>query len=60
MENKLKKLREKNKISQEKLARIVDVSSKTIYRIEKTKNTDVQTALKIAKALNSKVEDIFN
>lgn len=59
MENKLKKLREKNKISQEKLARIVDVSSKTIYRIEKTKNTDVQTAIKIAKALNSNVEDIF-
>ena len=60
MENKLKKLREENKISQEKLARIVNVSSKTIYRIEKTKNTDVQTALRIAKALNSKVEDIFN
>lgn len=57
---KLKELRKKKNISQEKLARIVNVSSKTIYRIEKTKNTDVQTAIKIAKALNSSVEEIFN
>lgn len=58
--NKLKKIRTEKGISQEKLARMIDVSSQTVYRIEKKLNTDVKTAIKIAKILNCKVEDIFD
>lgn len=57
--NNLKKIRNKLGISQEKLARLVNVSTKTIYRIENNESTDVKTAIKIAKILNTTVEEIF-
>ncbi len=60
MKNKLKKKREEKKITQEQLARMVNVSNMTIYRIEKTLNTDVKTAIKIAKILECNVEEIFD
>lgn len=60
MKNKLKKKREEKKITQEQLARMVNVSNMTIYRIEKTLNTDVKTVIKIAKILECNVEEIFD
>lgn len=55
----LKFYREKEKITQEKLAREVDVSTRTIQNIEKTNKTDVSIAIRIAKVLGYTVEEIF-
>lgn len=55
----LKKFREKNKITQEELAYRVDVSVRTIQNIERTNNTNLKTAIKIAKELNGTIEEIF-
>lgn len=50
--NKIKRLREKLGLSQEKLARLADVSNNTIINIEagKQQNPTVDTIKKIAKA----------
>lgn len=55
----LKYYREKKGYTQEKLAREIDVSLRTIQNIERKNNTDVQTALKISKVLEVKIEEIF-
>lgn len=55
----LKYYRIKKGYSQEKLAREVDVSLRTIQNIERKNNTDVKTALKISKILDATVEEIF-
>jgi DNA-binding XRE family transcriptional regulator len=62
MKNNLKKIRLQNEISQEKLARIVDVSLTTIQNIEnQNSEPKVILAIKIKKALNCKtVEELFN
>lgn len=55
----LKYYREKKNITQEELARLIGVSARTIQNIEKKNNTDVKTALKIAKILENDIETIF-
>jgi transcriptional regulator with XRE-family HTH domain len=57
----IKKLREKQKLSQEKLARLADVSNNTIVNIEagKQNNPTIETLKKIAKALNTPIEDLI-
>ena len=54
----VKRLREKIGISQEKLARLADVSNNTIINIEagKQNNPTIETLRKIAKALNVPIE----
>lgn len=57
----VKRLREKIGISQEKLARLADVSNNTIINIEtgKQSNPTIETLKKIAKALNVPIEDLI-
>ena len=58
---KVKQLREKLGLSQEKLARLADVSNNTIINIEagKQDNPTIDTLKKVAKALNVSVEDLI-
>ena len=57
----VKRLREKMGISQEKLARLADVSNNTVINIEAGKqgNPTIETLKKIAKALNVPIEDLI-
>lgn len=55
----LKFYREKRGMTQEELARQVDVSTRTIQNIERSNNTNVHIAIKIAKILKHTVEEIF-
>jgi len=57
----VKKLREKLGISQEKLARLADVSNNTIVNIEagKQDNPTIETLKKVANALQVGVDDIL-
>ena len=57
----VKRLREKTGLSQEKLARLADVSNNTLINIEAGKqgNPTIETLKKIAKALNTPVEDLI-
>lgn len=57
---KVKKLREKLGLSQEKLARLADVSNNTIINIEsgKQQNPTVETIKKIANALGVSIEEL--
>ena len=59
---KVKQLREKLCLSQEKLARLADVSNNTIINIEagKQDNPTIDTLKKVAKALNIPVEELIN
>ncbi len=59
--SKIKRIREKMGLSQEKLARLADVSNNTIINIEagKQQNPTVDTIKKIAEALNVSVEDLI-
>ncbi|MEM2525915.1 MAG: helix-turn-helix transcriptional regulator [Candidatus Methanomethylicaceae archaeon] len=61
MKNRIREFRVKNgNITQEDLAIKVKVSRQTIVYIEKGKfNPSVKLALKLAKVLNCKVEDLF-
>ena len=58
----IKKLREKQGISQEKLARLADVSNNTIVNIEagKQKNPTINTLRKIARALKISVNNLID
>ena len=56
----LKEWRLKKEMTQEQLARAINVSLRTIYNIEKTNKTDIDTALKISKVLGVPVEKIFS
>jgi len=58
---KVKQFREKLDLSQEKLARLADVSNNTIINIEagKQDNPTIDTLKKVAKALNVSVEDLI-
>lgn len=60
--SKIKRAREKLGLSQEKLARLADVSNNTIINIEagKQQNPTVETLKKISKALNVPIEDLIN
>lgn len=55
----LKLIREQVGITQEDLARLINVSAKTIHNIEKRNNTDVQTAIQLSRILNTPVEVLF-
>jgi transcriptional regulator with XRE-family HTH domain len=57
---KIKLLREKKGLSQEKLARLADVSNNTIVNIESGKqgNPTIETVSKIAKALDVTIEEL--
>jgi len=57
----IKKLREEKDFSQEKLARLADVSNNTIVNIEAGKqlNPTIETLLKIAKALEIDVNELI-
>ncbi len=57
----VKRLREKMGISQEKLARLANVSNNTIINIEagKQNNPTIETLKKVAKALNTPIEDLI-
>lgn len=57
---KVKKLREKLGLSQEKLARLADVSNNTIVNIEsgKQQNPTVETIKKIANTLGVSIEEL--
>jgi transcriptional regulator with XRE-family HTH domain len=58
---KIKQLREKKNLSQEKLARLADVSNNTIVNIESGKQTNptIETVSKIAKALDVAIEELL-
>lgn len=58
---KVKQLREKLDLSQEKLARLADVSNNTIINIEagKQDNPTIDTLKKITRALEVPVEDLI-
>ena len=61
MKTKIKELREKRNLTQEALAERVDVTRQTILFLEKGKyNPSLRLAYRIARALNSKIEDIFS
>ena len=57
----VKKLREKLGISQEKLARLADVSNNTVVNIEagKQDNPTIETLKKVASALQVGVDDLI-
>ena len=59
--SKIKRIREKLGLSQEKLARLADVSNNTIINIEagKQQNPTVDTIKKIAKTLGVGVDDLI-
>lgn len=57
----VKKLREQRKLSQEKLARLANVSNNTIVNIEagKQKNPTIETLKKISNALGVAIEELL-
>jgi len=57
----VKKLREKLGISQEKLARLADVSNNTVVNIEagKQDNPTIETLKKVANALQVGIDDLI-
>ena len=61
MKTKIREFRKEQKITQEELATIVDVTRQTINSLEQGKyNPSLELAYKITKALNKgKIEDVF-
>lgn len=60
MKNNLKIIRAKMHISQEELAKLTGLSRTTINEIENEKTVpNVKTLLRISKALNEPIENIF-
>jgi putative transcriptional regulator len=58
--NRIKQRREELKLTQEQLAERVKVTTSYLNRIEnETRNINVKLAIRIARALESTVEDIF-
>ena len=59
--NRLKEYRAKIKVNQTEMGNLVGVSRQTISQIERGDySPSVTLALKIAKVLNARVEDIFS
>lgn len=57
---KIKEIRKRKKISQEKLAEMVDMNHRSIVRLENSySKPSLETLNKIAKALNVKITDFF-
>ncbi|MED3572807.1 helix-turn-helix transcriptional regulator [Cytobacillus praedii] len=60
MENKIKEYREKNNLSQGKLAELCNVSRQTINAIENNKyDPSLQLAFELARNLQVTMEDLF-
>ncbi len=60
MDNHIKELRARYNLTQEDLAKKTNVRRETILFIEKGKyNPSLKLAYEIAKALDSKIEDVF-
>ena len=56
----LKKYRQFNELTQEELAKKVNVRRETIARLENAKyNTSLELAVRISKELNTPIEDLF-
>ena len=57
----LKKLREKNGLSQDRLAKLADVANNPIIKIEQGENINptLDTLKKVAKALKASVDDLI-
>ena len=61
MKTRIKEFREKRGITQEALAKKVDVTRQTILFLEKGKyNPSLRLAYKISRQLNAKIEDVFS
>lgn len=61
LNNRLKEYRAKINVNQTEMGKLVGVSRQTISQIERGDySPSVTLALKIAKALDAKVEDIFS
>jgi putative transcriptional regulator len=61
MKTRMKEFREKLGITQEALAKKVDVTRQTILFLEKGKyNPSLRLAYRISRVLNVKIEDIFS
>jgi len=58
----IKKIREKRKLTQDKLARLADVPYTSLTKIETgvIKRPSVQVVVKIARALNITIEELVN
>lgn len=58
--NNLRKLRKKKGLSQEKLARLADISLNALTKIESgfAKKPTIQTVVKLAKALEVSIDDL--
>jgi transcriptional regulator with XRE-family HTH domain len=56
----IKRLRRRRKLSQEKLARLTDISLNTLTKIESgfTKKPLIETVIKLAKALNISIDEL--
>ena len=60
LNNKIKELRKRNKVTQDELAATVGVTRQTIISLENGKyNASLQLAHKISKYFGMKIEDIF-
>ena len=60
MKNNIKAFRKENNITQDDLAKAVDVTRQTIISLENGKyNASLQLAYKISKFFKVKIEDVF-
>jgi putative transcriptional regulator len=60
MKNRIVELRSVNKMTQDDLAKILDVSRQTIISLEKEKyNPSILLAYKIARIFSLSIEDVF-
>lgn len=58
--HKIKEIRKRKNISQEKLAKMIDMNHRSIVRLENSySKPSLETLNKIAKALNVKITDFF-
>ena len=60
MNNRIKELRKQKKITQDELAKAVEVTRQTIISLENGKyNASLQLAYKISRYLGTNIEDLF-
>lgn len=60
MNNRIKEWRKERNVTQEDLARAVEVTRQTIISLENGKyNASLQLAYKIARYFDAKIEDVF-
>ena len=60
MNNRIKELRKQKKITQDELAKAVEVTRQTIISLENGKyNSSLQLAYKISRYFGTNIEDVF-